>query len=85
MSNKRDIGTVIAFLRNEVIPTGEPVHAYLGRLQGSLRYRAPEQWQQGWFELCELLEDELGDPEGCAWKERAERIMTGKEEVPNEH
>lgn len=81
MSNKRDIGTVISFLRNEIIPLDQPVNARLGHLQGKLRYRAPEQWQEGWFELCELLEHELGDPSGCAWKERVERIMTGKEEI----
>ena len=81
MNDKRDIGKVISFLRNEVIPLNQPVNARLGHLLGKLRYRAPEQWQQGWIDLCELLEDELGDPAGCDWKERVMKVMNGEEQT----
>ena len=85
MTDERDICTVISFLRNEVIPSEELVHSKLEALYNHLVYLAPEVSRLRWHSLCSLLDDELGEPSGCDWKERVGRIISGNEKVKDDH
>lgn len=75
----RDLGDVLdAMLAH--IPIDHPLRERFKWLAGDIRYKAPEQMREGWFEASSMLSVELGPPETLTedWQTQVIAIFTDK-------
>ena len=65
----------------EVIPSDEyaETKAAIIDIRSSAEFASPETGNLFWEQLTSTLEEDLGDPTGCAWKEKVQRIFNGEE------
>ncbi len=80
----RDLNKLISYAVRHPVPQQEiRVLKGLESFYRRIFYTPPEMQYEEWFEFCELLGMLLGDPEGCAWKEKIARLVRDEDKVPD--
>ena len=77
----RDIGDVIdAILAIEEVP--KDARDTLNSLKRRYYFTPPELMQNNWHELQVILANDIGRPNGVAWKQRVQDIFNGRIPLP---